>query len=91
MSCADHKFQGQPRDYLVFYVNGKKHEVFDVQPEITLLQYLRQSTVGLTGTKLGCGEGGCGACTVMVSSYNYSSKTISHAAVNACLAPLVSA
>lgn len=43
-----------------------------------------------TGTKLGCGEGGCGACTVMVSSYDYEEKKISHAAVNACLAPVVS-
>ena len=41
---------------------------------------------GYTGTKLGCGEGGCGACTVMVSSWEDSA--ICHRAVNACLCPL---
>ena len=46
------------------------------------------SEQGLTGTKLGCGEGGCGACTVMVSSWE--NGVISHHSVNACLAPLYS-
>ena len=36
----------------------------------------------------GCGEGGCGACTVVVSQYNPTTKQIYHASVNACLAPL---
>ena len=40
----------------------------DVDPEETLLYYLRNK-LHLTGTKLGCGEGGCGACTVMVSTF----------------------
>nr|DBA27333.1 TPA: hypothetical protein GDO54_011493 [Pyxicephalus adspersus] len=35
---------------------------------MTLLTYLRRK-LGLPGTKLGCGEGGCGACTVMVSRF----------------------
>ena len=38
------------------YINGKKVEIHDIQPEMTVLEYLRE--MGLTGTKLGCGEGG---------------------------------
>lgn len=45
----------------------------------------------LTGSKIGCGEGGCGACTVLVSEL-VDSRTdeIEHRTVNACLAPLCS-
>lgn len=38
----------------------------------------------------GCGEGGCGACTIVVSQFNPTTNQIYHASVNACLAPLVS-
>jgi xanthine dehydrogenase/oxidase len=75
-------------DTLRFYLNGTRVVIDDVDPEVTLLEYLRG--IGLTGTKLGCAEGGCGACTVVVSQFNPTTKRIYHASVNACLAPLVS-
>uniref|UniRef100_A0A3Q2YTQ2 Aldehyde oxidase 1 n=1 Tax=Hippocampus comes TaxID=109280 RepID=A0A3Q2YTQ2_HIPCM len=56
-----------------------------VDPETTLLSFLREKR--LTGTKYGCGGGGCGACTVMVSRYRPANKSI-HYSVNACLLPL---
>ncbi|KAI0229746.1 Xanthine dehydrogenase/oxidase [Lamellibrachia satsuma] len=76
-------------DELLFFVNGKKVVEKNPDPEVTLLQYLRDN-LRLTGAKLGCGEGGCGACTVMVSKYDRVKQHIHHLAVNACLAPLCS-
>ena len=43
-------------------INGTSHEV-DVEPETPLLWVIRD-TIGLTGTKFGCGIAQCGACTV---------------------------
>lgn len=46
-------------------INGKVQQV-DVEPETPLLWVLRDS-IGLTGTKYGCGVAACGACTVHVN------------------------
>ena len=45
-------------------INGKRYTV-QCDPETTLLSALRDE-LGLTGTKYGCGEGQCGACTVLL-------------------------
>jgi carbon-monoxide dehydrogenase small subunit len=60
---------------LSFVLNGEPVEV-DIEPHLTLLEVLRD-TLGLTGTKEGCGAGECGACTVLLDG-----KT-----VNACIFP----
>ncbi|KAL7831548.1 hypothetical protein SRHO_G00310510 [Serrasalmus rhombeus] len=77
----------QRSDVLTFYVNGKKVTVSDADPETNLLGFLRQS-LRLTGSKYGCGGGGCGACTVMLSRYDPQTKHIHHFSVNACLMPV---
>ncbi|CAK7219419.1 hypothetical protein SBRCBS47491_003837 [Sporothrix bragantina] len=69
-------------DTLRFYLNGTRVVLDEIDPEVTLLEYLR----GIGG----CGEGGCGACTVVISQYNPTTRSIYHASVNACLAPLAS-
>ena len=60
-------------------VNGADMEV-EIRPEDTLLYVLRER-LGLTGTKEGCGEGDCGACTVVVDGRT----------VNACIYPAIQA
>ena len=60
-------------------VNGRQHEV-DVEPSRALLSVLREE-LELTGTKYGCGEGQCGACTVLLGGK----------AVHACVTPVSSA
>ncbi|RIB14481.1 molybdopterin binding aldehyde oxidase/xanthine dehydrogenase [Gigaspora rosea] len=73
---------------LCFCLNGTSVEIDNPDLDITLLNYVR--SIGLTGTKLGCGEGGCGACTIMISSYDKTLDKISHISANACLIPLCS-
>lgn len=74
---------------IVFYVNGRRTVLTNPNPQWTLLDYLR-SRPGLRGTKLGCGEGGCGACTVVMQVGEESPrKRIKHISINACLFPLL--
>ncbi|ESO84677.1 hypothetical protein LOTGIDRAFT_131803 [Lottia gigantea] len=74
---------------LIFYVNGVKIVEKDADPKWSLLFYLR-TKLDLTGSKVVCNEGGCGACTVMISRYDPEQNTIIHYSVNACLTPVCS-
>lgn len=75
--------------HLEFFLNGTLVKLQNPNPHWTLLDFIR-SQHGLKGTKLGCGEGGCGACTVVLQVADAEQKgTIRHLAVNACLYPLV--
>jgi len=49
-----------------FYVNGKRHSV--VVEEHEMLSDVIRNKIGLTGTKEGCSQGSCGACTVLVNN-----------------------
>ncbi|KAH7176983.1 molybdopterin binding aldehyde oxidase/xanthine dehydrogenase [Dactylonectria macrodidyma] len=76
------------RSDLVFYANGRRVTVNNPNPDWVLLDWIRAQN-NLKGTKLGCGEGGCGACTVVLQEVDPRSRRLKHIAVNSCLFPLV--
>jgi xanthine dehydrogenase/oxidase len=79
-----------PENTLVFALNRSRIQIISPDPRMLLIDFLRSKGIGLTGTKLSCGEGGCGACTVMMSKLDRETGQISHAAINACLRPICS-
>ena len=70
------------RREVVFLLNGEETRIANCDPSMTLLDYLRE-TRRLTGTKEGCREGDCGACTVVVMTAGNNAPQVK--AVNSCI------
>lgn len=78
----------QAPDSIRFILNDTEIALSDVAPTATLLDYLRLER-RLTGTKEGCAEGDCGACTVLVGRLAHDGEggetTLVYESVNACI------
>ena len=74
MSEANGVYSADGAVSVTLQINGTRHEL-QIEPRVSLLDALREY-VGLTGTKKGCDQGACGACTVLADGER----------INSCLA-----
>ena len=70
------------RDYLLLYINGQRHDVRGGRAFLSLSDYLRFEQ-GLTGTKIVCSEGDCGACSVLLG--RVTNGRLDYQVVDACI------
>ena len=68
---------------MCFLLDGERVEIADLPPTTTVLEYLREHA-GRTGTKEGCAEGDCGACTVVVGELD-GDDHVRYRAINSCI------
>ncbi|MGH7006158.1 MAG: 2Fe-2S iron-sulfur cluster-binding protein, partial [Alphaproteobacteria bacterium] len=66
-----------------FFLNGQIQHA-EVRPDATVLEWLRR-VPRLTGTKEGCAEGDCGACSVLIGDADDESETVHYHAANSCI------
>ncbi len=65
-----------------YVLDGEVRTVLDIHPARTVLQHLRED-LGRTGTKEGCAEGDCGACTVVLAELE--GRQVRYRAINSCI------
>ncbi len=71
-------------DHVLVWINGSRHEVRDREVFLSLSDYLRRRC-GLTGTKIVCSEGDCGACSVLIGRPVADGSRLVYRPVDSCI------